>query len=113
MPTYSVLAFILAALVALPSVPAARQAQTAPEVFTSQVEAPAAAPGMPTTLRVHIDRYTADLQWKAMTDALKHGGYPNFLAALRRAPAVGRVELGADTFTVRWAREHTVPAGRE
>lgn len=116
MPTSSALALIvLAALLVLPASLGAGQPapSTVPEVFTSRVEVPTAAAGMATTLRVHIDRFTADLHWQTMTAALKHGGYPNFLAALRKAPAVGRVELGPDTFTVRWAREHTAPAGRE
>lgn len=116
MPAYSALALIaLAALVLLPASPGAGQAPTlnAPEVFTTHVEVPTAAAGMATTLRVHIDRFTADLHWQTMSAALKHGGYPNFLAALRKAPAVGRVELGPDTFTIRWARQHTAPTGLE
>lgn len=116
MPTYSALALIfLAALVLLHASPDAGQAPAlnAPEVFTTHVEVPTAAAGMAATLRVHIDRFTADLHWQTMSDALKHGGYPNFLAALRKAPAVGRVELGPDTFTVRWARQHSAPTGRE
>ena len=44
-----------------------------------------------------------------MEEALRTGGYPGFLTALRKAPVVGYVEAGAKKFTVRWAR--VVPDG--
>ena len=40
-----------------------------------------------------------------MTNALKTGGYPALLTAVRSAPAVGTVTIGKDTYTIRWARE--------
>jgi hypothetical protein len=42
-----------------------------------------------------------------MTDAMTQGGYPGFLLAMRKAPAVGFVEIGDVKVALRWAREQT------
>jgi hypothetical protein len=39
--------------------------------------------------------------------ALKTGGYAGFVAALKKAPAVGAVKFGEKSWTIRWAREVT------
>jgi hypothetical protein len=83
---------------------------TAPETFFAKAEsrtpegAIASAP-----LTIQIDRYTLDGHRKVMEEALRTGGYPGFLAALRNAPAVGHVQAGERKVTVRWARQ--VPEG--
>src|SRR5262245_21949328 len=92
-----ILLLCLAALIqyASPIAQGAEQSkpQTAPEVFTSHLEAQTARASAATSLRVQLDRYTTELTRKQMTDALMHGGYGNFLAALRKAPIVGVVEV--------------------
>ena len=40
-----------------------------------------------------------------MIATFKSGGYPALVDALRKAPQVGTVKVGTDTFVVRWARE--------
>ena len=46
-----------------------------------------------------------------METALREGGYPKFLLALRNAPEVGQLVLGgSEPFAIRYARE-TVEAG--
>lgn len=86
---------------------------TAPETFTSQVQARSGfGTGSASNIRIIVDRYTAGDDRKAMTDALRHGGYPGFVNALRKAPAVGRVELGDESFIIRWAREEATAKGR-
>jgi hypothetical protein len=104
---------VLAAFALLPAANVAQHPRplTAPEAFTSQIEARTAVSGAATYIRIQIDRYTADHDRTAMEDALTHGGYPSFLIALRKAPAVGHVELGGEKFTVRWAREKPTPKG--
>jgi hypothetical protein len=54
---------------------------------------------------IHIDKYSADKDRDAMVATFKSGGYPALVTALRKAPQVGTVKVGADTFVVRWARE--------
>ena len=61
---------------------------------------------------VQIDRYTPEHARTTMTDGLKHGGYPGFLTALRKAPVVGTVTVAGQTFDIRWAREQPVANGR-
>ena len=43
---------------------------------------------------------------------LKGGGYPAFLAALRKAPQVGTVGIGDQKFAIRYAREEKTEKGR-
>ena len=86
--------------------------QTAPETFTAQVQSRTGAGALAAHVRLRIDRYTPDHDRQVMTDALKQGGYPAFLAALRKAPAVGHVALGDVKVTLRWAREEKTPKGR-
>jgi hypothetical protein len=54
---------------------------------------------------IKIDKYSRDADRDVMTNALKTGGYPALLTAVRNAPAVGTVTIGKDTYTIRWARE--------
>ena len=85
----------------------------APEVFNVNAQVKGVAGAAAATLQVHIDRYTPDGDRTAVEDALKHGGYANFLNALRKAPEVGRVQSGERQFTIRWARQtNTKDGGR-
>ena len=61
---------------------------------------------------VHIERYTPEFDRNAVAEALRVGGYPGFVPALKKAPIVGSVELGRRKFTIRWARETPSPTGR-
>lgn len=61
---------------------------------------------------VQIERYTPDHALTTMTDALKYGGYPGFLKALREAPAAGTLEVAGQKFVIRWARQVPADAGR-
>jgi hypothetical protein len=49
---------------------------------------------------------------KRVTDALLHGGYGNFLPALRLLPPVGTITLNARTVDIRYAREQQETTGR-
>jgi hypothetical protein len=92
--------------------PQQRGAPTAPEAFTSQAQARTDAAGSATNLRIQIDRYIADVDRKALTDALTQGGYPGFVVALRKAPAIGHIALGGQKFAIRWARQQPAGKGR-
>jgi hypothetical protein len=89
-----------------------RRTQTAPETFSSPMQARTEIAASAATIRIHIDRYTPEADRTAMTDALRHAGYPGFLAALRKAPAVGYLEIGELKVPLRWAREVATPKGR-
>ena len=86
---------------------------SAPEVFSGTAHAKNATGAVSGTLDVRITRYTPDFDRKAVEEELRLGGYPRFLAALRRAPEVGQVVLGGgQPFAVRYARETIEAAGR-
>ena len=111
------ISLVLAAVVAATTVSHAdavqkRRAQTAPEAFTSAAQTKTGTGSAATYVRIQIDRYTSEDDRKRMTDALTHGGYPAFVDALRKAPAVGLVEVGDSKFTLRWAREQPTEKGR-
>jgi hypothetical protein len=89
-----------------------RNVYTAPETFSSPMQARTESGAAAATVRIQIDRYTPEGDRKAMTDAMTHGGYPAFVQALRKAPAVGHVEIGDQRFTLRWTREQQTPKGR-
>lgn len=89
-----------------------RRAQTAPETFRSPMQARTETAASAATVSIQIDRYTSDADRKKMTDALMFGGYSAFLQALRKAPAVGHVEVGDVKVPLRWARAQQTPKGR-
>jgi hypothetical protein len=83
-----------------------------PETFTANAQVKGAAGAAATTLRIQVDRYTPDFDRKSVEDALKTGGYPKFLTALRQAPVVGSVSMGDQQFAIRFARQQPTPKGR-
>lgn len=105
-------------LVALGATPVARDSGLqgnpvkGPETFTAnaQVQGPSGAAA--STLTIQIDRYTPDFDRESVEKALKSGGYPAFLTALRKAPVVGNIAMGKDQFAIRYARQQATPKGR-
>ena len=61
---------------------------------------------------VGVDRLMEENRWKRVTDALNHGGYANFVTALRALPPIGWVEVNKRRVELRYAREEQRPAGR-
>ena len=85
----------------------------APETFLAKAEAKSGDLGVASVpLAVRIERYTPDPDLKRMQEALRTGGYPGFLAALRKSPVVGAVEVGNRKVPIRWARQTPEGEGR-
>jgi len=103
----------LLVLAAAPAGVLSQQQRGAPELFTANVQATAAS-GASAAASVQIDirRYTPDAERTAVENALKGGGYPAFLTALRKAPEVGTVSMGTQKWAIRWAREQPTAQGR-
>lgn len=89
-----------------------RAGKTAPETFTSPLQARSEVGAAAAMLRIQIDRYTPEADRLKITDGLKFNGYPGFLTALRQAPAVGYLALGDLQVPLRWAREQEKGRGR-
>jgi hypothetical protein len=95
------------------SSPLLSQHRGAPELFTANMQATSATgASAAATVTIDIRRYTPDAERTAVAGALKSGGYPAFLAALRKAPEVGTVNLGTQKWPIRWAREQDTATGR-
>ena len=62
-------------------------------------------------MTIHVDRYTSDADHSVLANTLKNGGEVAFVAALKKAPALGKLTIGARSFTIRWAR--TLPVDRD
>jgi hypothetical protein len=104
--TSSSAALILFALLPPVQKPGQARLPTAPETFRAQASVNNTA-GMAGAMYVdiHIDKYSKDADRDTMINALKTGGYPALLTAVRGAPAVGTVTIGKEKYTIRWARE--------
>jgi hypothetical protein len=89
------------------------QSRGAPETFSANLHATgASAATAAATIQISISRYTPDADRTAVENALKTGGYPAFVTALRKAPIVGTVSAGDQKWTIRWARERPTGKGR-
>ena len=93
-------------LLAFATVEAWQKAHGAPETFSANLQVTSKQGGAAAAyLTVDVQRYTPEADRKAVEDALKTGGYPAFVTALRKAPQVGSVAVGDRKWAIRWARE--------
>jgi len=89
-----------------PQKPGAARRPTAPETFRAQAKvASDAGLAGAAYVDIHLDKYSTDKERDALVATFNSGGYPALVTELRKAPQVGTVKIGADTFVVRWARE--------
>ena len=85
----------------------------APEMFSATAQAKNAAAAVAGTLEVRVNRYTPDFDRKTVEEALRLGGYPRFVMAIRNAPEVGQLVLaGGQPYAIRYARERVEAGGR-
>ena len=85
----------------------------APEAFAGTAHAKNATGEASGTLQVELRRLTPDFDRKSVETALKEGGYPRFLTAIRNAPQVGQVVLaGGQPYAIRYARERNDAGAR-
>ena len=87
-------------------------APAAPETYTATLQVKGQATAS-TTVRIDLQRYSADRDREPVEKGLKFGGYPAFLAALRKARKVGTVSTSDKTWTIRWASAKPTPGGRK
>jgi hypothetical protein len=84
---------------------AAVQAADFPLTLAASAQVTKGATTITTTFTIHVDRVMNETFRKRVTDALMHGGYPNFLPALRALPPIGTIEVGERKVEVRYVRE--------
>jgi hypothetical protein len=83
-----------------------------PETFTANAQVVGQNAGSAAQVTIHLDQYTTERDRNTVQEALRIGGYPGFLPALRSAPEVGYVELNGRKVPVRWARQVPTDKGR-
>jgi hypothetical protein len=89
------------------------QAASQPEVFTGTAQAKNKTGALSGTLELRLRRVTPEFDRKSVETALREGGHPRFLTAIRNAPEVGQLVLGGGApIAVRYAREHVDANGR-
>lgn len=83
-----------------------------PEEFSINAQTAADAGALASQFVVAIDRYNTEKERDTLAAALKQGGYPAFLPALRNSPLVGHIKAGTQQFDIRYAfqRESTATA---
>ena len=96
----------------LSAAPLAQRKAKGPEFFNVTAHVSGAAGNSAASMKLQLDRFVADSDRAAVTEALKSGGSAAFLAALKKAPALGQLTAGKRTFTVRWATETPIKNGR-
>jgi hypothetical protein len=103
---------VLLVLAATPTM-VVSQNKGAPEIFTANLHVTGAEAGAAAAaIQIQVQRYTPDADRTAVEAALKSGGYPAFVTALRKAPEVGTVSVGDQKWSIRWARERPTKTGR-
>ena len=83
-----------------------------PETFTANAQALGRNAGASAEVTIQVDQYTSDEDRATIQEALRIGGFPGFLPALRSAPEVGYVEMNGRKVKVRWARQQPSDKGR-
>ena len=84
--------------------PSSSWKHTAPESFRANGQMTGVAGGVASAIDIQVDRYTPDSDHEVLVKALKEG-YAPFLEALRKAPVVGSLKLGQNSYPIRWARQ--------
>src|SRR5262245_13696146 len=85
--------------------PASASAQAFPKTLTVDAEASLPYAKLSATFTIQVDRLMREQDFMKVAEALKYGGYPRFLPALRQLPVVGRLQIGDMRFDLKYARE--------
>jgi hypothetical protein len=106
--------FCVALLIASLLIPSSAFAQAAAYPLTLVVDAQAksAVTTITSKLTIQVDRPMDDTYRGRVTDAFKHGGYPNFLNTLRTLPEIGSIQLEKRKVVIRYGREENQETGR-
>ena len=84
---------------------AAVQAADYPLTLAANAQVTKGATTVTTTFTIRVDRLMNETLRTRVHDALKFGGYPKFLPALRVLPVIGTIEVEARKVEIRYARE--------
>ena len=97
---------------AVGAAPQSKNFTGAPETFHARAQVATDAARGDVYVDIHVQKYTPDKDREAVLKALGTGGETAFVDAVRKAPVAGQIEIGKQTFTIRWAREVKDDKGR-
>jgi hypothetical protein len=100
------------AIVLLCGVRAVHGALDYPLTVTLDARAQNAGAAVTSSVSITVDRLMEPNRRARVMDALKYGGYVNFMPALRALPAIGAIALGTRMVEVRYAHEEPHSKGR-
>jgi hypothetical protein len=101
----TVSAAIAVCLLALPGVaPQTGKFMGAPETFSARANVATEAARGDVYVTIHVMKYSTEHELDAVVKALD-ASHAAFLDALKKSPIAGQIEVGKQTFTIRWARE--------
>ncbi len=89
------------------ALPVIAQAQSYPRTFVASATASGRDGALTGTVTIRVDQLMLDVDFKKVADALRYGGYLNFLPALRQLPEIGYVKIGDRQTAIKYARERT------
>lgn len=102
----------LAMITLAPSLAAQHKPGDVPVDFSASAQGVGALGAVATTLKIHVDRYTADRDRTSLVAALKRDGYQAFLPAFRKVPVIGYVQIKDQKWNLRWASQQTRDVGQ-
>jgi hypothetical protein len=82
-----------------------RAAGVYPMTLAVSAQVKSASTTVTSTFTIRVERLMTEPTRTKVTDALRFGGYQNFLPALRAAPVVGTIALDKRSVELRYARE--------
>jgi hypothetical protein len=85
--------------------PSMRGAVQYPFTLTVDAQVKSGVTTVTSKLTIRVDRLMAEAARTRVSDALRFGGYPNFLNALRPLPVVGTIESQSQKVEIRYAHE--------
>jgi hypothetical protein len=94
------------------AVPQSKNFTGAPETFHARANVATEAARGDVYLDIRVQQYTPEKERDTVLKALETGGEAAFVEAVRKAPIAGQIEIGKQTFTIRWAREVKDDKGR-
>ena len=109
----SICALVVAVMLsaAAPLAPGQSYKNTAPESFRANGQAIEGGAGVAAAFAFQIDAYTPDADREPLLAALKSGGSPAFVEALKKAKIVGYLQGGDRKVPIRYARATPTAGG--
>jgi hypothetical protein len=112
MRSFSLVALLLSVLAIAAPGAQSRKFVGAPETFNAKASVATDTSRGDVYVTIHVDKYTPEKERDAVVNALQSGGSEGFLEALRKSPVAGKLDVGKQSFPIRWAREERNEKGR-